>query len=236
VPQSVTRDALFGGAVTLWQPARGYRVNADTLLLAAFALAGGGRVRRALDLGAGVGAVGLAFAHLGGTKHVGAVEKDRELAELCARNFTEHGLDGDVIAADVARLPRSLAASADLVLCNPPYFEPGERRPALASREGARAGALAPFVAAAARLLGPGRSRAVFVYPARTLSRLLSLAETRALAAKRLRFVHPFSDQPARVALVEFKRAKPGGLVVETPLVEWQKRGVRSEETARLFR
>jgi tRNA1Val (adenine37-N6)-methyltransferase len=236
VAQPLTRDALFGGAVMLWQPARGYRVNADAILLAAFARAGGGRVRRVLDLGAGVGALGLAFVHFGGTQHIDAVENDPKLAELCARNLAEAGIDGRVIEADVAKLPRSMAGSTDLVLCNPPFFEPGERRPAHASREGARAGALAPFVAAAARALGPGRSRAAFVYPARTLSRLLGLAEARGLAAKRMRLVHPFAEQPARVALVEFKRAKPGGLVVEAPLVEWQKRGVRSEEVARLVR
>ena len=33
-----TTDALFGGAVVLRQPRRGYRVNVDALLLAAFAV------------------------------------------------------------------------------------------------------------------------------------------------------------------------------------------------------
>src|SRR5262245_55763877 len=63
MPRGVTQDALFDGALTLFQPARGYRVNIDALLLAAFA-ARGRRARRAIDLGAGVGAVGLSLLYL----------------------------------------------------------------------------------------------------------------------------------------------------------------------------
>jgi tRNA1(Val) A37 N6-methylase TrmN6 len=33
----LTHDAIFGGKVRFWQPARGYRVNVDAVLVAAFA-------------------------------------------------------------------------------------------------------------------------------------------------------------------------------------------------------
>src|SRR5262249_14264343 len=61
----VTKDALFRGRLTLWQPAKGagYRANVDAILLAAFA--GAGKVRAAVDLGAGAGAVGLTLLFLG---------------------------------------------------------------------------------------------------------------------------------------------------------------------------
>ena len=39
-PKATTTDALYDGAVSLRQPARGYRVNVDALLLAAFAAQG----------------------------------------------------------------------------------------------------------------------------------------------------------------------------------------------------
>jgi tRNA1(Val) A37 N6-methylase TrmN6 len=42
-----------------------------------------------------------------------------------------------------------------------------------------------------------------------------------ALVPKRLRFVHARNDEPARLALVELRAARPGGLVIEPPLVEW---------------
>jgi hypothetical protein len=46
--------------------------------------------------------------------------------------------------------------------------------------------------------------------------------------------VHAFADCAARLALVELRRAKPGGLVVEPPLVEWTARNVRSPEVGAL--
>nr|MDQ2646873.1 methyltransferase [Myxococcota bacterium] len=59
----ITCDALLGGAVELLQPREGYRVNVDSILLAAFA--SGRRVALAVDLGSGVGALALLAHHRG---------------------------------------------------------------------------------------------------------------------------------------------------------------------------
>ena len=56
----LTEDSLLGGRVRLLQPSRGYRVAVDAVLLAAAIDATAGQ--RVLDLGAGVGAVGLCLA------------------------------------------------------------------------------------------------------------------------------------------------------------------------------
>ena len=56
----LTEDAWLGGALTLVQPKRGHRVGTDAaLLVAAAGDVGQGRI---VDVGAGVGAVGLALA------------------------------------------------------------------------------------------------------------------------------------------------------------------------------
>jgi len=154
-----TRDALFGGALTLRQPARreGYRVNVDAILLAAFAARrlplpreGAGRrpARHAVDLGAGVGAVGLSLLHLGAARRVTFVEVDDALARLGVANATENGWSdvARVVAADVEDAE---VDAADLVVCNPPYVVPGRGR---APRDGvrrARYGELDVFVRAA---------------------------------------------------------------------------------------
>jgi len=52
------------------------------------------------------------------------------------------------------------------------------------------------------------------------------------LIPKRLRFVHADASTPARVALIELRRAKPGGLVVLPPLFEWAEKGIRTPEVA----
>ena len=55
-----TEDAVLGGRLRLRQPVRGHRVGHDAILLAAATGARGGE--HAVDLGAGVGAAGLALA------------------------------------------------------------------------------------------------------------------------------------------------------------------------------
>ena len=60
--RSVTDDAFLGGALRILQPKDGYRAGVDAVLLAASAPAKAGRRERVLDVGAGVGVVGLAVA------------------------------------------------------------------------------------------------------------------------------------------------------------------------------
>ena len=230
--RETTEDALFGGALTLHQPAGGYRVNVDALLLAAFAATG--RVARlAVDLGAGTGAVGLALHHVGAARRVVLVEREADLAELCAKNLALSGAPGAVepVDLDAAELPRSLVQRADLVVTNPPFFPDGRGRPRRDPKSRrARSGGLEPFLRGAARTLAGPSASACVVYPAPALPELLAVAAAHGLVPKRLRLVHSTSERPARVALVELRRAKPGGLVVEPPLVEWSTPRRRSEE------
>lgn len=234
--ETTTLDSLFGGRVVLAQPARGYRVNVDALLLAAFA-ANSPRRARVVDLGAGVGAVGLALYEAGIARELHAVEVEPLLAALLRENLERAGAPGSVFERDLAAggLPRALAQKADLVVANPPFFEPGSGRAQQHPRTArARTGVLAPFVTAAARALDGPRARAAFVYPAAALQQLLSAADRARLVAKRLRFVHAKAGDPARVALIELRHAKAGGLVIEPPLVEWIGPGERSAEVAKL--
>ncbi|HQY61029.1 MAG: methyltransferase [Myxococcales bacterium] len=217
-----TRDTLHGGRTVLWQPARGvgYRVNVDALHLAGFAI----RPRpatHAVDLGAGVGAVGLTLLASGSAERVSFVERDPTLASLCARNLEENGYAAraEVVRADVADDAAFAPGTADLVVANPPYLTPGKGRPPAAQVRDARSGALDPFLVRARSLLGR-RGRACFVYPARELPALLVASRGAGLEAKRLRFVHAGQAVAARVVLVELLPGKPGGLLVEAPLVE----------------
>ncbi len=231
-------DTLFGGRVALAQPGRGrgYRVNIDAVLLAAFAagaLASSRRVRRAraaFDLGAGVGAVGLSLLHLGAADRVTMVEVDPSLARLAQANADANGWSDriDVMRADVCDLPSMPAGAADLVVCNPPYVEPGRGRAPAPSRARARSGHLSVFLDAARRLAGR-RARVCLVYPAIEATTLLGELRARGLEPKRLRAVHAASlrrgastadPQNARVLLVECVAGRPGGLVIEPPLVE----------------
>lgn len=213
----MTRDFVFH------QPARGtgYRANVDALHLAAFAMAGR-RAKVAFDLGSGAGAIGLTLLHNDAATRVVFVEIDPEAAALAARNVRESGWDdrGEVLEGDVTKLSFAHTGEADLVTCNPPYTEPSRGRvPPEPRRARARSGSLAVFVEAARRFAGR-RARVCFVYPAPDLATLLATLRGAGIEPKRLRTVHAKEASPARIVLVEGQAAKPGGLVVEPPLIE----------------
>ena len=117
----VTEDALLGGRVRLLQPARGYRVGVDAVLLAAAIDAQPGQ--RVLDLGAGVGAVGLCLVARVPECDVVGVELQPELARLAERNVELNGVRARVktIIHDLAH-PLPDLGLFDHVATNPPYL------------------------------------------------------------------------------------------------------------------
>ncbi len=134
-----------------------------SILLAAAANAHAGE--QAVDLGAGVGAAGLALARRIGGLAVTLVEIDPVLAALARDNAARNGLADRVraICLDVAAPAAAFTAaglapgSADNVLMNPPFNAPhnpspdhGRRTARIASDE-----TLAKWLGTAARLLRP---------------------------------------------------------------------------------
>jgi len=216
---SLTDDAFLGGRVRLLQPSSGYRTNQDSVLLAAFAH-GPRPARLVVDLGAGVGPLAIFLLMTGAARRALLVERDEAAAELARQNLARNGLAdrAEVLVADVQSdaLPR---AGCDLVVCNPPYTEPGRGRVARGSKAAARAGRLDAFTRAAARVLGR-RGAACFVYPARELVRLQRELSDVGLQPKVATFVHATADRAARVVMVRAKPGNPGGLEVTPPIVE----------------
>ena len=159
-----SEDAVLGGRLRLRQPLRGHRVGHDAILLAAAAGAHAGE--QAADLGAGVGAAGLALAARVGGLNVTLVEIDPALAGLAADNARRNRLEDRVRAVTADAEDVQALASAglqpgniDRVLMNPPFNDarrqnvsPDPRRRLAHAGE---PGLLARWVATAAALLKP---------------------------------------------------------------------------------
>ena len=125
---TITEDRLLDGRVRLLQPATGYRVALDTLVLAASVEAEAGEA--ILDVGAGVGAAALCLAvRVPGTRIVG-IEMQRELVSLATRNVQLNALQDrvEMIVADVAQRPppRLAAGTFNHVMTNPPHMRAEE--------------------------------------------------------------------------------------------------------------
>lgn len=163
VSPETTDDAVLDGRLTLRQPRRGHRVGHDAILLAAATMAHPGE--HAVDLGAGVGAAGLALASRVAGIRVTLVDIDPQLVALARENAERNGLAALVraVCLDVeARVAAFAAAglppgSADCMLMNPPFnlaqnpSPDKERRAAHA----ASPGMLDKWLRTASRLLRP---------------------------------------------------------------------------------
>jgi tRNA1Val (adenine37-N6)-methyltransferase len=154
------------------------------------------------------------------------VEIDRTASELSQRNVAANGWAerAEILHADVRDAGRDRPGEADLVVCNPPYTEPGRGRAPSPSRAVARSGSLALFVNAARAVAGR-RARVCFIYPAAESLTLFESLRGVGLEPKRARYVFANAEAAARVVLVEARPAKRGGLVVEPPLVESARAG-----------
>jgi tRNA1(Val) A37 N6-methylase TrmN6 len=159
-----TEDAVLGGRLRLRQPRRGHRVGHDAILLAAATAGRAGE--HAIDLGAGVGAAGLALAARVTGLKVALVEIDAALCALAAGNARLNKLDDrvNVISCDVEDADALAAAgissgSADRVLMNPPFHDASRQNlspdPRRRLAHAAAPGLLPRWIARAARLLKP---------------------------------------------------------------------------------
>jgi len=200
----MSEDAVLGGRLVLRQPLNGHRVGHDAILLAAATSARAGE--HMIDLGAGVGAAGLAVARRIEGVAVTLVEIDPVLAALAGENAVRNALAErvrtvclDVAAPAAAFTAAGLApAAADRVLMNPPFNapqqlaspDPGRRLAHSASRD-----TLDRWVGAAARLLRP-TGVITLIWRADALDSLLA-ALAAGFGAVTLLPIHPKPGAPA---------------------------------------
>jgi tRNA1(Val) A37 N6-methylase TrmN6 len=218
----VTEDAVLGGKLRLKQPRSGHRVGHDAILLAAACPARAGE--RVVDLGAGVGAAGVALARRVDGVKVTLVEVDAFLAGLAAENARLNGLGARVnsIVLDVAAPARAFAAaglapeSVTRVLMNPPFNDPARQRGSADGRRRlAHAGSgetLTNWIKTAARLLRP-RGTLTMIWRADRLAELLQ-ALASAFGAATVLPLHPREREAAIRVLVRATKASRAPLVL----------------------
>jgi tRNA1(Val) A37 N6-methylase TrmN6 len=222
-----TEDAFLGGALRVLQPEGGYRAGLDAVLLAATLSAGRGEA--VLDIGAGVGVVGLAAARRLPHVEVTLVERDLQLAALAGANIARNSLEARVrvTVADVTRplseLPE-LSARAGIfrhALANPPYNIEGRGTLAAEPRKAAAnampAGALERWIRFAAAMLRPGGTLTLIHRPEALVALLAALA--RRFGGIALLPLHARDGEPASRLLVRAVKGSRAPLQLRPGLV-----------------
>lgn len=197
------------------QPEHGYRYSLDPFLVAGFCRP---RPReRILDLGAGVGVIGLLLARRHPTVEVVGIELDRELAAQAALNARANHLESRcrVIRGDLRAAPRFLPPEHfHRVVANPPFRKIGAgAAPPDAARAAARQErtlTLADLTRTAAALLRFGGAFDM-IHLTERLPELCGALSASRLEPKRLQLIVPEAAAAPRLCLLEaIKGGRPG--------------------------
>jgi tRNA1(Val) A37 N6-methylase TrmN6 len=229
IAEGLTEDRWLGGRLALVQPMRGHRVGTDAVLLAA---AAGTQAGRIVDVGAGVGAVGLALARQSARTFADLVEIDPDLARLAGQNAARNRLQDrarvfrlDVLKPGERREAGLPDEAADCVVTNPPFFERGTVRVS-PDKGRARAHAFSPaetgatlgnWVQACLAILAPG-GRFVMIHRPDALAPILAAIEHR-LGGLALLPIHPSVGAVAHRLIVSGVKGSKAPLRIAPALI-----------------
>jgi tRNA1(Val) A37 N6-methylase TrmN6 len=212
VPSDETLDAI-SGHFRIFQLRNGHRFSTDDVLTAWYGTSWAPSASRVLDLGSGVGSVGMITAwRLIGARFV-TIEAQAESVRLARKSAAYNGLDGryEIRHGDF-RDADALDPSErfDLVLGSPPYFEVGAGLEAdhpqkIACRFEVR-GDIGDYARVAREHLVPGGMFAC-VFPEEQRARVEMAAHTASLVIVRRRPVVFKDGEPPLVALFAMMRA-----------------------------
>jgi tRNA1(Val) A37 N6-methylase TrmN6 len=219
-------DLTLDGLTRDWRIAqrrRGHRHSTDDLLTAWYAAEHVPHRTRLLDLGSGIGSVGLLVLWRSPGAVLTAIEAQDVSFALLEKNVQDNGLSSRVrtIHADL-RYARLDEGSFDLVTGSPPYFDvsagvvPADTQKAHARFE--LRGDIRDYCAAAATAMAE-TGRFVFCFPWAQRSRAERACEQAGFALERSRDVVPRAGAAPLFSLYVGRRSAEGGpaRIVEPP-------------------
>ncbi len=169
------------------------------------------------------------------------VEIQHDAVDMARRSVALNNLQNsiEIIECDIKHVFSEMQKNcADVVTVNPPYmpFAHGKKCPstemAIARHE--MLCNLEDVVVAAAGLLNSNGLFYMIHRPERLAEIMESLVRNR-LEPKRLRFVHPYTDTPPTMVLIEAKKCAAHGLAVEKPLVVYSGKKIYSPEMEQIY-
>ncbi len=233
-------DELQRNGYFIIQDSKKFCFGMDAVLLSGFAKAKWDE--RVIDLGTGTGIIPILMEAKTSCKDFTGLEIQEESADMARRSVLYNHLEEriKIVIGDIRDASKRFGASSfDIVTTNPPYLKDGY---GLSPMSEAKAIArheimctLEEILRESAKLLRMG-GRFYMVHRPSRLAEIICLMQTCAIEPKRLRFVHPYVDKEPNLVVVEGLRGGKPGLVVEKPLVVFQRPGLYSDEIDGIYK
>ncbi len=240
ITQDITEDYFLGDQLIIRQPRKGYRAGVDAVLLAASVRAPENGDATLLDIGAGVGTVGLCAAARLPSLKVTLLEREPELVKLAAENIAVNDFAGRVTAvqADVGAPGGLVPESFDEAVANPPFHDLHAGTPAPNAMKAASHAmpqqSLDDWLRFMARMVRPG-GRATLIHKADALANVLGAFETR-FGGIVIVPIHARADEPAIRVLVQGIKGSRAPLTLNPPFVLHGEGNAFTAEAQRILR
>lgn len=208
--------------IKLIQRKNGLTFGTDALLLSAFVSK---HAPKACEIGCGTGIISLLLLQRKKADIIFGYEVQKEFAVLSQRNAVLNSFDNKFIIhnKDIREAsPIDNEGEVDCVITNPPYMKYGaglnndHNEKNIARRE--IFGTISDFCLSAKKLLKYG-GRFYCVYRPDRLAELVVCMRNAAIEPKKITFVHPQSDAPPSLVLVEGRLGAGEELNITRPLV-----------------
>jgi tRNA1(Val) A37 N6-methylase TrmN6 len=228
-------DSLLDGRVKVAQPADGYRVAVDAVLLAAAVDAG--ERAAVLDLGCGVGSVGLCLAWRRPDLSITGLDREPVFIAAARTNAATNGF-GDRLRIVEADLRDSLPQKFDQVVMNPPYLKAGtatvSAHPLKAAATAESEAKLADWIAAARGALKPS-GILTLIHRADRLDDLLG-AVARSFGGIAILPIHPRRDRAAKRIILRAQLGSGEPMAILPGLVLHEENGAFTEAADSILR
>ncbi|PAF41948.1 methyltransferase [Helicobacter sp. 11S02629-2] len=202
----------------LYQASEGYCYNSDTLFLWDFAKGFLKKDFKVLDIGSGVGTLGLLLAREANIS-LTQVEKIPLYAKLNVKNAKVNNIKTDVINLDF--LDYETDKKFDLIVSNPPFYHPNaieSKNDLLKHARHASSLPLEELFTKAKKLLKP-YGYFLLSYLSKQVSEVFKVAIANKLNVEKLRFIHPRVNAESKTFLCALRLNSKSSVDVLSPLI-----------------
>ncbi len=222
----------------LYQPSKGYCFNSDSVFLyqfiSAFVPLKNRKQKQFLDVGCGVGIVGMLLQKEFGIK-LTSIDKQESMIFYAEKNAAANKLDTTILRGDF--LTHAFEKRFDFIVSNPPFYHSDVIQSDDEHLNTSRYNHHLPlkeFIAKAAKLL-KHQGRFIFCYDAKQVDELIFHLKQNGLNIEALQFVHPKADKEAKLVFICARDCSKSMTKIFAPYIVFDQNGEYTPKAAEAF-